>query len=361
MSRERPKTIDEVAAEWLALRDRGGWTDTEEARFHEWLEASVHNRVAYLRVEHVWERSHRLRALKSGSADLNPPAPGTWTFSPFFECARPSSGDDHNTVVDTSSGGGSRARVSPLRRTGTWVASVVVAVIVTLAGSLWPVGSTFRTPVGGLASVPLADGSKVTLNTNSEIRVAVTQNERRVELEQGEAYFEVAKDPHRPFVVRVADKRVVAVGTKFAVRREGEEVVVVVTEGKVRLESQTSRKARDGDAAQDFSPQALPAGTLARATDAGVLLKTEPVAEAEESLSWREGVLVFHDVELTDALAEFNRYNTHKVIIGDQGISGFRVAGSFRATNVEAFVRLLERGYPLQVEQDGDHFVLRAR
>jgi transmembrane sensor len=83
--------------------------------------------------------------------------------------------------------------------------------------------------------------------------------------------------------------------------------------------------------------------------------------EAEESLSWRTGTLVFHDVTLADAVAEFNRYNTHKIVIEDDAVGAYAVAGSFRADNVEAFVRLLARGYPLRVERRDQELVIKGR
>jgi len=194
----------------------------------------------------------------------------------------------------------------------------------------------------------MADGSKVILNTDSQIHVEVNQHERRVDLERGEAFFEVAKDASRPFVVHAGNKRVVAVGTQFSVRREADDLQVVVTEGKVRIES-------------SGSPQAVVAGTVARASEAGVLLKKEDIAQAEESLSWRTGTLVFREMTLADAVDEFNRYNTHKIVIEDASVGSLEVAGSFRADNVDAFVRLLARGYPLRVEQHNDELIIKAR
>jgi transmembrane sensor len=227
-------------------------------------------------------------------------------------------------------------------------AAAVLAVVAGAGFELWLSQSSYRTVVGGLASVPMADGSKVILNTDSQIHVEVNQHERRVDLERGEAFFEVAKDASRPFVVHAGNKRVVAVGTQFSVRREADDLQVVVTEGKVRIES-------------SGSPQAVVAGTVARASEAGVLLKKEDIAQAEESLSWRTGTLVFREMTLADAVAEFNRYNTHKIVIEDASVGSLEVAGSFRADNVDAFVRLLARGYPLRVEQHNDELIIKAR
>jgi transmembrane sensor len=220
-----------------------------------------------------------------------------------------------------------------------------------------PNGERYATPVGGLASVPMADGSKVTLNTDSQIRIALTDTERRVELGHGEAFFEVSKDPKRPFVVRAGDKRVIAVGTKFSVRRDGDDVEIVVTEGKVRVEDGAMGEGSRVGSADVF----LTPGSIARADEAGVLVQRKTLPEAEEQLSWRTGWLMFRDQELADAIAEFNRYNVSKIVIQDPAIASLRIEGNFRATNVEAFVRLLESGFPVRAEVRDDQILLTAK
>jgi transmembrane sensor len=180
----------------------------------------------------------------------------------------------------------------------------------------------------------------------------VTATERRVDLLQGEAFFEVAKDTARPFVVGAGDQRVIAVGTQFSVRREEGDAQIVVTEGKVRVESAA--------AAPSAAPQVLAAGSIAQASATGTLVQRKTLSQAEELLSWRRGSLVFHDATLAEATAEFNRYNAHKIRIADPRIGELRIAGSFRSTNADAFVRLLKRGYPLRADVDGDDIVLRS-
>ncbi len=376
VSTERHKAIDEAAGDWLARRDSGNWSDELERRFQEWLDESLLHRVAYLRLEHVWERSERLKALGAGiPPGVIPPANG-WNLSFLFEqrdgASDPESSgaDAAPSALEESSGPGTalpsaiagaskkldhrRTPLTPVRRRLlAFAASVLIAAALGLAYHLWPSGTSYRTPVGGLASVPMADGSKITLNTDSEVRVAVTEKERRVELEQGEAFFEVAKDPARPFIVSAGNKRVIAVGTKFSVRREGSDIQVVVTEGKVRVE------ARGNSGSGITEP--LTAGTVAQASDTGVLLRTQNLEEAEESLSWRQQVLIFRQMTLGDASAEFNRYNTRKIVIEDPSVAALQIAGTFRADNVEAFVRLLERGYPVRVEERDDQLVLMPR
>ena len=198
----------------------------------------------------------------------------------------------------------------------------------------------------------------VTLNTDSQIRIALTDTERRVELRHGEAFFEVSKDPNRPFVVRAGDQRVIAVGTKFSVRREGDDVEIVVTEGKVRVEDGAAGQGyRVGGSADLF----LTPGSIARADDAGVLVQRRTLPEAEEHLSWRTGWLMFRNQGLADAIAEFNRYSARKIVIQDPAIASLKIEGNFRATNVEAFVRLLESGFPVRAEVRADQIVLTAK
>lgn len=339
VSTDSGRKIDEIASEWLVRRDSEAWSDADQRGFDAWLNESPLHRVAFLRIEHVWERASRLEALGAGARRGEVPPAGQWNFSPFANAADIERHCDRRGIVHSG-------------RVRAIAASFLLAAALGLAWSVWPVGPAYRTPVGGLAVVPMADGSTITLNTDSRIRVAMSEKERRVELERGEAFFDVAKDPGRPFVVDAGDQRVIAVGTQFSVRREGNEIRVVVTEGRVRVEPEGREPVA--------SREPLSAGAVALANDAGVLLQQQALPEAQEALSWRTGMLVFRDLTLTEAVAEFNRYNTRKIIIEDPGIATLRIAGSFRATNLDAFARLLERGYPLHAQYADDRIILRG-
>lgn len=331
--------IEEIAARWVAKRDVAGWSDADEVELASWLEASMAHRVAFWRLEAGWKQAQRLRALGAGANSGVVPPPGAWRASPSFE--RPSAPNGKSTR-------GTGRTFSAFRR--SFAAAAFLALTLGLALTFWPHGSVYRTQVGGIQSVPLADGSKVTLNTDSEIRVALTDADRRITLNQGEAYFEVAKDPTRPFVVRAADRRVIAVGTKFSVRREGDDVRVVVTEGVVRVE-----RIGPGSAAPASQ---LVAGAVARSVNANTLVEQKSVGEAEERLSWRQGFLMFHNATLGEAAAEFNRYNERKIVVEDPTVAAIHVGGTFRSNNIDAFVRLIEQGLPLRAQNRGSDIVL---
>jgi len=397
VSTESHSQIDQCAGDWFARRESDDWTAADQELFDRWLNESPLHRVAYLRIEHVWERAERLKALRGPTAEI--PPPGSWVLSPFdtpnfraddrqsLDGEKPAPGGADRAPSSVSTDLPPRTAVRSRRRMGLWALAASVLVISALAVMfrLADRGDVYRTPVGGLEAVPIADGSRVTLNTDSAIRVNLTARERGVELERGEAFFEVAHDPSRPFVVEAGNKRVIAVGTQFSVRREGDDIEVTVTEGTVRMEDRRERSGGAPARPQPLSSSSsgprsslpaaaldslsggsadvvlLPAGSVARAGEAGVLVQKESPGEVDEALSWRQGILVFHDMTLADAVAEFNRYNTRQIRIEDPTVAGLRIAGNFRATNVDAFVRLLEHGYPLRVEQGDSQVVLKAR
>lgn len=345
--------VKDIAAKWLARRASESWSAADDAELTQWLDASTGHLIAFMRLEAAWKEADRLKVLGAGMERGTVPSLEDFRRSPFFRhvSQQMPAATEVSAAAEVSD---ARPR-KPLR----WIAAAASILIVVFA-SVWLTDtfssrgySTYSTSIGVTAAVPLPDGSKVTLNTGSEIRVAVTETERHVDLEQGEAFFEVFPDATRPFVVRAGDKRFVAVGTKFSVRRDHDDVRLIVTEGKVRIEP-----ARAGSPAPSAQ---VSAGSVARAVDGNVAVQTRTLPEAEELLSWRSGYLVFHETPLADAVAEFNRYNKRRIVIEDPHVAGMTISGNFRATNVDSFTRLLEGGFPISVERQDDRIVLTQR
>jgi len=235
--------------------------------------------------------------------------------------------------------------------------------------------NSYRTAVGGLQAVPMVDGSRITLNTDSAIHISLSKQERSIDLEKGEAFFQVARDPARPFVVRAGNKRVIAVGTQFSVRRDDDDVLVSVTEGSVRFEAAASRTLAHKGNEEDVKgypqegkrvhPQAeallLPAGTTAHTRAGNIVEEKTPISEIEGHLTWRSGILTFHDTPLGEAAAEFNRYNRRKFVIRDPAVGHVQVGGIFGATTLDPFIYLLRSGFPVRVTEEGDQIILSAR
>lgn len=355
---ERSRQIEHDAAAWLARRDGGDWSTVDAAALDAWLSAATAHKVAFLRLEAAWLQSGRLKALGAGLAAGELPDRGRWSQTRFG----PHAADvlESTPAFDaTSAPPGTRTRNLPPQRGSRWLAAAALAVCVISLTGLWrsyeqvePL--SYRTPVGALRSVGLADGSAATLSSDSTIDVALSRHERNIDLVRGEAYFDVAKDRARPFAVQAGEHRIVAVGTRFAVRRDGDEIRVVVTEGTVRLES----AGADG---RDQPVTLLPAGSSALANASGVLVRAGSAADAERALDWRRGYLVFLDTPLAVAVAEFNRYNTRPLVIGDATAAQLRIGGSFRWSNAELFVDLLEQAVPVRAEREAERIVLYSR
>ena len=357
------REIEHIAAAWLARRDAGPWSDRDQAQLDAWLEASTAHRVAFIRLDAGWRQADRLKALGAGLPAGTVPERGTWARHHFPEpLETPSWPAASATPIGAA---------TPVRARRTRIGSGQRVLRYAMAGSLAMVlalalllgwrhymavdTSSYRTGVGRLQDIALIDGSAVTLSSDSRMLASFSRSKRRIDLQQGEAFFQVAKDPGRPFVVRAGNRRVVAVGTRFAVRSEGADLRVIVTEGLVRLE------ADNGPDGRRQPSTLLPAGSVALASADGITVHSGSVQQAEEYLSWRSGFVTFHDTSLTLAAAEFNRYNARKIVIGDAATGALRVGGNFRWSNVDTFVRLLEQGFPIEARRRGDTIVLRSR
>jgi transmembrane sensor len=363
--------IEREAADWLAKRDGGGWSEADERAFAAWQDQVTAHRIAVIRLSTIWQKADRLQALGAGVPRGAIPPPESWRFSAFPERVSQRSlpavhnGDlgsvdqreDLNVIVADPRAARPLAKVAtsgwqPLR---AWAALLILGLAA--AGDAYfqvDRSDLYRSGIGHVKVISLPDGSTVTLNTKTMVQVAFSATERRIELDCGEAFFEVAKDLRRPFVVGVAGEHIVAVGTKFSVRRGPVDTRVVVTEGRVNV-----LELKDGTVIGPVTE--LSAGSIAQAGSAGVLVKHGSIAEAETYMNWRSGYITLHDTELATAVAEFNRYNRKQLVIGDPAISTLRIGGNLRSTSVDAFVRVLEEGFPVRAEDLGDRIVLTGQ
>ncbi len=367
------RQIEHAAAAWLARRDGSAWDGTAQELLAAWLAESIAHRVAFLRLEAAWENTGRLKALGAGlPAGVIPPR-GQWSRPSFGDgpaggpavCAHvePSAGPpcENAALPDLRSLAFAPRYRAAASHSGHRAAGVALVILLTVvAGWGWqrqpPVEqASYLTAMGNLGSVPLSDGSRATLSSNTSMQVALSRAVRHIELDRGEAFFEVAKDSGRAFVVSAGGRQVVAVGTRFSVRRDGADLRVVVTEGTVRLQS-------GADAPGVPLPTTLlQAGSVALVSQQRLLVRSGTVEEAERQLDWREGYLTFRDTRLEDAAAEFNRYGPRKIVMGDEAVAALRVGGNFRWSNADAFVRLLEQGFPVRAESHADRIVLHSR
>ena len=315
--------IEQQAAEWLMRREEREWSPDDQNALDSWLERSLAHKAAYWRLVHGWRQADRIASLGLEAAD-HPPRP-RWkaNWLPFAAAA-------------SIAGALVLGNIELDRR-----APVAAAMPV-----------HFSTPVGGRRTIPLLDGSKVELNTATVVRTAVNDKRREVWLDQGEAYFEVAHLDGRPFIVHAGDRTVTVLGTKFSVRREGQRVTVAVVEGRVRID--------DAEKADAVPTAIITAGDVAITQGPSTLLSEESEEGVVATLGWRDGILNFDHTSLADAAAEFNRYNGKQIVIGDSETGEIRVGGTFQASNVDAFVRLLHDAYGLHVTAKANQVTLSS-
>jgi transmembrane sensor len=204
-------------------------------------------------------------------------------------------------------------------------------------------GELIGTRVGERSSVTLADGSVITLNTDSLLRVAYSDDERRIVLERGEAYFRVARHQPQPFAVYAGNQRVVATGTEFDIRLDPLRTQVVLVEGQVHVRP----KANASAPLVVMQPgQKL----VARAGAAPVL----SAAELDQATSWTSGRLIFRDMPLREAADEINRYSERKIVLADAATGALPVNGVFFTGQPARFARALVEVQPLTLREDPD-------
>jgi len=321
MSRAEQANIE--AANWLMARENGPLTSEEQAAMDAWLSASEGNKAAYWRLEFGWEQADRAVALGQGSVEQ---------------------------IEETA------PRHTPRWRLPTAIAASLALVFMaqhfarnlsifapaTDGGATETAEKSYATPLGGKRLVGLEDGSRIQLNTQSKVRTEMSVNRRQVWLDRGEAFFEVAHRKDQPFVVYAGDRRIMVLGTKFSVRRDGDKVVVSVLEGRVRVDEVKENRL--------IRSSVIVGGDIAMAEGAATLVTTRSEEKVESALSWRTGMLSFDEKPLPAIAAEFNRYNAKKLVLEGEVVSTIRITGTFPSDKPDAFARLLRDAYGLDVD-----------
>lgn len=203
---------------------------------------------------------------------------------------------------------------------------------------------TYATTVGEVRRLPLEDGSSASINSASRLEVDFGDRLRRVRLDEGEAWFQVARDETRPFRVDAGRVRVQAVGTAFSVRRVASGVEVRVTEGLVKVWV-------DGASGRTLE---MPAGTSSFVAE-GAVSPSRPVSapsEIDRELAWRSGRIDLAGETLGQAAAEFNRYNARALVIEDAALADERLYGVFRLDDPEGFAGSVAVSLGAEVSSD---------
>ena len=330
--------VSRTAAEWVARRDRG-LSPAEARAFMEWRAADPRHELELARLSGTWHeldsagsvpelelmadaflhraraRLRRRRILRAAS--LTFAAAAALVLGVFTWNHRPSTGTAH----------------SPQRVT-----------------------ENYRVLASTMKRMTLPDGSVAELNGTSRIEIAFTPVERRVHLLDGEAHFVVEKNPDWPFFVTAGPVTVRAVGTAFNVRLESASIEVLVTEGKVKLESADSSSPPISNAPVTDADSSLVQGQRAvinlatTVTGPNVAVGEITPLEMNDALGWQSIRLVFSNTPLEEVVAGFNHYNQVRLVLGDPRLRTRTLTGVFRADNLEGFVRLLRASVDVKTE-----------
>lgn len=320
-SREDERIARE-AADWLT-RHIGCERAWDADGFEAWIEADPRHLETYERLARAWDDMGALGHLR-----------------PLGEPNRP-----FPNIVSEFAG-----VAAGLMRARAFSAAVTALTALGLAAlflpPLTPSAARYTTAIAEIEPVLLADGSVVTLGARSGLDVDFSGRQRAVTLREGQAFFEVARNEAMPFTVHAGKVSVHVLGTRFDVRRGLEETVVSVQEGlvEVRLDG-IVRSLRTGDRLTIAHPAAL-----FGSAQAAPVVEVQPAHVA----AWREGRLSYDDAPLREVAADLNRYYAPGVEIADADAGAMRITASFRADEVEGFLRDLSSAFPVRAVKRPD-------
>jgi len=330
--------IEEAARDWIIKQDQG-FTAEEQDRFFDWLAADPRNANAYGEFRNTWKELDVFVQWKpEHSLSPNP-----------------------NLL--------SRLK-SPVRFAIPKLLWGLAACLI-IGFSLWGLNGGFVLKEAN--SVPttvatayekhvLNDGSVIELNRGAQVTVNYSRKRRDITLVAGEAYFDVAKDSKRPFVVKAGEVAVEALGTAFNIDLESEQVEVLVTEGQILLETPSFESNSLPTEAETYKPRrALSEGevTVISSEMLSISPEIEQVSANDivKRLAWKAGLLEFTRAPLSEVVDQFNRYNDQQIVIADDNLGNLEITAAVKPDDLEAFTRLLELTLPLTAHYQMDNMI----
>ena len=335
MTEEDPGTelnpIDLEAVRWVQLMDSGALSPEDQRQLDAWLAVSSRHQGALIRARAASLHLDRLAAFARGGAAVE--------FSP--------------------AGRGADGRRTRRRWMILAAAASLVGVVGLGAGlyreqiqEAWG-GIDYVSNRGELKEVTLADGSVLTLNTQSEVRVYYTHERRDIHLIRGEALFNVAHESTRPFAVRVGEWTATALGTSFTIHQAAAEATnITVTEGVVEL--------RHADASYVGPPPQLTHNQEALLHgDGSMELLPASDSDITKQLAWRRHMVVFTGEPLRQALMEMNRYSPRPIVVEDPELGARQIVGVFSTLDTQTFVSGMEATLGVKAVESNQTIVLR--
>jgi transmembrane sensor len=329
----------EEAAEWFVELNTEESEPGAREHFDAWLRRSPEHVRAYLSMLSTWEEG-----------GLQPAGPASEIEALV---AKANETDNVVSLREARATSGRVAPDAPRRLSRMTLAAILVIACVGAGAVLWLRSGvyTYSTSIGEQRSITLHDGSVVELNTRSRVLVRFTKQEREVDLLEGQAQFQVQKDPARAFVVHSGATLVRAVGTEFDVYRKNTDTTVSVLEGRVAV-------ARPNAA----SPLVLvAAGEQIIVPESGALTTRPQPADVAAMRAWTQHRLVFRSTPLAEVVAEFNRYNVHQMVLRNPNLAGILISGVFSSTQPAALLRFLSEQPGVTIDESTDEIQVGSK
>lgn len=341
-------TAQEQAGFWVFTRHSEQWTSVAEQQLQDWLAESETNRLEYERALRLWQNLDQLKSA---------------TFP-----AR------HNAQQIREQRIERKQRIRKAQQTGFMGILVLVS---SFGLNEYLLTERYSTALGERKSIELADGSKIMLNTDTQLSVKMTGNQRVINLEKGEVYVTVAHELDRSFDVITGNGRIHDIGTSFNIYTAPAVTQVTVTEGKVQvipdskitgsrwLDHVLNRSVfwlQADRAVQHTENHALVLGEQISYNDQGEI--NEPVATNTDNIvAWRNGRLVFEMAPLETVLSQVQRYHKVNFQYSSDTIKQIRVSASFETDNLPKILNTLQAAFPVKTQQfqDGKIIVSSTR
>lgn len=335
--------ITEDAADWF-LRIQEGFSQTEFREWRRWLAEDEGHAVAFDAISKFWQESDLIDDL---------PWPS-----------------DQELSIDTYDGQSAlpitkkSTRRIPRRRRGKWILLAAAASIaaISMLGSLLLQDrgyetSSYQTAIAEHRTIALPDGSSITLGAKSDVIVAYAADVRRLELRSGEAYFKVAKDSSRPFIVAAGSKTVRALGTEFDINIGVRDIKVSVVEGLVRVEGLAPTPGNNvTHSLVPLVSNLVPGDVLDfnAAGSVGIVREVDPMV----TTSWLGGRLAYVGMSLESVIADVNRYSKTKIVFGDESTKQLIFTGTIFSNDIDNWLEGIEKVFPIQLVPVEGHGIL---
>jgi transmembrane sensor len=314
--------LAQAAAWFTRLRAQDAGME-DLTRFQRWLETDSDNAAAYARVSESWSFV------------------GEHASAPEIMLGR------RDALENARRAAGGRWRSARPRWLKVAAAAACAAIVVAtgLLIGLRAYAGLYTTGVGERRTLTLADGSVVTLDAQSTIRVSYGTRERLISLQKGQARFEVAPDPTRPFRVKAGNETVIALGTQFNIELVAHTVLVTLIEGRVTV-------LPDDVPFSDVSPRIdLTAGEGVRVRQDGKTVRL-PRVDVAHATAWQNGKVFFDSEPLASAAERINRYASEQILV-DPSAANIDISGVFNAGDTRAFIEAVTAYFPVKAAQSG--------